>query len=523
MIYFDGYLPPSKLDIRTERLQYQTKRLNGYYHTNQIPHKASSTKGNTSPSIAGRDFAAIFPPPLLVPAVMDALNSTDRYSNITMTVPGEADSYCARYLEQHGGIVLTGDSDLLLYNLGSEGAVCFFNDIVTTSATESDCLIHIFRPSAIADRLALPKTHGLHALAFEILMDTSGTFRKLLTQAVSLKAIQENEDKYRYFCQEYSMPISDLSKEMVSGIEEGPELLQALRNLDPRISEFVLQFQDLSRLAGHDFPISSSPHVFLPFLVDCPVRTNAWEISTPMRQLAYGLINLIVPENQRRLSMFESRRQQNESAGREWQLPSPSEIPKACSELVALFDQLSAKFHDLSFLEIWTAWAVYQKVEHSFSHGKPDLIDLVIQQLFDVGDTLATSSSLSWDVIHFFAQVEGSYYSLRILRQITSLVVLHSQKKTLPSSISTLHHRLKTLPCLNSWHGLYGPCSEGQMQELKRMLKVAHEIIGFDSHKSVEIPQALPGHFQKKRKKNNAQNPIANPKPNNPFGVLQLD
>jgi hypothetical protein len=525
MIYFDGYLPPTKLAVRMERLRVQTKRLSDYYNPNQTRSKSPAGQGTISNSkSSGPNIATAFPPPFLVPAVMDALNVIDRYKTITTVVPGEADLYCARYLEQHGGIVLTGDSDLLVHGLGPKGAVCFFADINATPEINTGSLrSHIFRPPVIADRLALPKPHGLHSLAFEILMDTQGTFRKLLAQAVSLNSINEDECKYEEFCQEYAVPKSNTRKAEVSDGSESIEFLQALQKLDPRISEFVIQFPSIASLAGQDILDSASRHVFLPFLLDCPVRTNAWEISTPVRQLAYGLVNSIVPQSERRSTMFEHRRQQKNSGGREWQLPSMSEIPDACSDLVAQFDKLSAKLFDLSCVDIWTVWAIYQDVGYSSSHGKPDLSVLATGQLFDTRNKSSMVQNYTWDIIQFYAHVEGSYYSFRILKQIIGLLITHSQRKQLPASIFLLHDCLKTLPPLNVRRGLSESYSGGQLLELKRVLQAVRGILGVEERKPSENPPAAIQSPRKKRKKNLEQEATTKRQVTNPFELLEVE
>ena len=94
-------------------------------------------------------------------------------------VPGEADLYCADYVRTHGGVVFTGDSDLLLHDLG-DGAVCFFKDIDLTASTSTHlfkCIQYQIR--TIVQRLGLDKTHGLLALAFEMTMDAHASFREL--------------------------------------------------------------------------------------------------------------------------------------------------------------------------------------------------------------------------------------------------------------------------------------------------------------------------------------------------------
>ncbi len=280
--------------MRLGRLVDQTKRLNTYYHTHSSPisYQTCETKPETTlPSLFGRTavrsgLTALPPAPFLVPAVLEALKGSDQYKDIIEVVPGEADLYCAKYLQQHGGTVLTGDSDLLVHDLGLEGAVGFFK-VIQGSSGSLQC--EIYHPTAIVDRLGLPKSHKLHSLAFEMFMDNHGTFPQLLARAKNLEAIKLYGIMYEDFLKEYVTLPSDTN---TSNPRSAATLL-VLRQLDPRISEYVLQFPSLAELAGQS-PVlhaieSSAAHVFLPFLLDCPIRTNAWEMSTATRQLAYRL------------------------------------------------------------------------------------------------------------------------------------------------------------------------------------------------------------------------------------------
>jgi len=137
-IYFDGYLPPSKLNVRLERLRAQTKRLNDHHAANPTPGRPPPASPRPTSQVLFNNIAtrptltALPPVPFLVPAILDTLRVSGTYRSMVEIVPGEADSYCARYLKQSGGIVFTGDSDLLVHDLSSVGAVCFFKDIEST-------------------------------------------------------------------------------------------------------------------------------------------------------------------------------------------------------------------------------------------------------------------------------------------------------------------------------------------------------------------------------------------------------
>jgi XPG domain containing len=453
-IYFDGFLPPAKFDTRLERLVKQTNQLSQYHSSYPTPCRSSFPPldsplgGPSRPTSVKPKLTSLPPSPFLVPAVLEALLDSSRYRDITEVVPGEADVYCAKHLNVFGGIVLTGDSDLLVHDLGMNGAVCFFKDIEFLPMLQS----HIYAPAAIAHRLELSETYGLPAFAFELSMDSHGTFRKLLVDARVLKAAKADPPAFDRFLQEYTQLPNLLNSGNLN------KILPLLRSLDPRISEYVLQYPYVAHIAGQTAVAEQSRalRVFLPFLLGCPTRTNAWEVSTTVRQLAYGLINVIVPEEQQRTTVSEHRKQQDKSSGRELQLPMLSQIPEACAVVVALLTQLKESLPRISNAQLWTAFAIYQEVEYSHCRARTSLSEIVQQQLEGLEKKSNMRMNLTWDIVHLFAQLQGSHYSFRILKQIVSLVISQSPVHSLPEPLLRLSRQLESLPKLSDSPGLDG-------------------------------------------------------------------
>ena len=509
-----------------ERLVKQTTQLIQYHSTNTIPCQASfpplepPAGGPFHNSSVKSKSTALPPSPFLVPAVLEALLQSSRYQDITEVVPGEADLYCAKYLSQYGGIVLTGDSDLLVHDLGQDGAVSFFKEI-EHSAISDTLSSQIYQPAAICQRLDLPISHGLHAFAFEILMDSHATFRKLLVDARSLKAVTANPSGFKLFLKEYKQLRAPLNS------NDSPKILPILRSLDPRISEYVLQYPYVAQIAGKEgiSQVSETVHVFLPFLLDCPVRTNAWEVSTVIRQLAYGLINLIVPEAQQKLTVSEHRKQQDMSTGRELQLPALSQIPDACNAITSLYFQLQQNLPGLSGSQVWTAFALHQDIEYSHSHSKAQLSKLVVQQLAELGNKsnmTKRKKGFTWDIVQFFAQIQGSYYSLRILKQITSLVIYQTPAQSLPECLLRLHQQLDFLPKLCELPRLDGVSSIIASLGKGALAIITSHILG--DEEATPTPQESGKGSKKKRKRKGDQSAhetsAGRHKPSNPFEIL---
>lgn len=460
-----------------------------------------------------RDNLTKLPPlPFLVPAVLETLLASDEFKDITEVVPGEADIYCASEVNKRGGVVLTGDSDLLVYDLGQKGSVVFLRDI----EDQFDGLhSQIYHPNDIADRLGLRKSLGLHALAFEMKLDIHASLTQLLVRAKALETVLIPADEFVEFRKEYALlPRPPLNR------NKEPETLAVLKTLDPRISEFVLQYPSISAVTGQspeNDHVDAARHIFIPFLLDCPARTNAWETSMAVRQLAYGLMNLVVPDDERRLSAFEHKRREGNSEGRELTLPDATQIPGACLRLVYLLtSQIPTA---LPQEDIWLAAAIYQDVEWSHYNSKTCLSQSFCHQ----ATSLAPGSDLHWDILHLYAQIQGSYYSFRILKQILNLVLSQKSNYNLPKQVFELHNVLQTLPPLSSIQEATRVSSILRIIKENGMVNVAQKLLGISLP---ELPDWADKKAGKKKRKRNHE-PVSTlgkqAKPSNPFALLEME
>ncbi|MBE3046072.1 hypothetical protein IMZ48_26735, partial [Candidatus Bathyarchaeota archaeon] len=121
------------------------------------------------------------PNPFLVQAIIDTLKLSPRYGPITHTVPAEADSFCAEAARiTQDAVILTGDSDLLVYDIGSSSVV-FLDDIrLSDGDTPPSCFK--FSPLALEARLNLLDTgpvQGLRRFAFELIERPYATLLQL--------------------------------------------------------------------------------------------------------------------------------------------------------------------------------------------------------------------------------------------------------------------------------------------------------------------------------------------------------
>ena len=464
--------------------------------------------------------------PFLVPSILEALLESVEYARITKVVPGEADLYCAYHVQKQGGVVLTGDSDLLVHELGNNGSVAFFRDVEQGTSADSIKAL-LYTPAAIAVRLGLPSAHGLRALAFEITMNVSSTFKLLLVQAIKLKAVTSHPELYQEFLRNY-IPLSVASEIPSSFTALKTDAYETLlQKLDPRVSEYVLHFSCFASAAkiarSHINSTQDTPHVFLPFLLDCPARTNSFEISTSVRLLAYGLINLVVPKEQQRLRVIEHRRQQSHSGSREWQLPDVAELPDVCMALVNRMDWVWKTYRETADHELWVAFAIYQEIEWSSSNGKSSLSSMVARHLLDYEANPEEKEGYTWDVVHFTAQIQGSYYSFRIMMQILSLVALNDD--SLPEPVCLLHQRIKSLPQLRDLPDLAQACaiirklaSEGFLIECRKSLGIEEQ--PDPEGKAWNSSRGKGKRLHGKKERGSIDGPNSHPKSSNSFALL---
>ncbi|KAH8667460.1 XPG domain containing-domain-containing protein [Tricladium varicosporioides] len=478
-IYFDGQLPMSKYDIRAERISTYTQQLQTFHHTFKRPYRISSqNQGNildnffTHQNVPDK-LTKLPASAFLVPAILESLVTSKDYQQITEVVPGEADIYCAHSLKTHGGIVLTGDSDLLVYDLGENGSVVFFRDMEWNSTTSLTSII--YQPMAVGLQVGLVGTQGLRPLAFQLSLSPYSSLADLRAKAKALESVEDFPGDYMDFLREYS---SDLI--VLKDTQQDTSVLQVLRSLDPRVSEYVIQFPTLASIAGRAREsgiLDSSPHIYLPFLIDCPVRTNAWEISMTVRQLAYGLINLIVPENEQRYTAFEHKRQQGKSRGRELQLPSPTQIPTSCNSLITLLNELAKKFTTIASSDLWIAVAVCQDIDWAHQNSKTSATELALSQLSTFTRSKGPNKELSWDVLQLLAQIQGSFQSFRMLKQMMNLVVAYNANG-LPKEAEQLQSELQSLPLLSELEGLGQAIPLLRRIEKTGMFGASQEVLG---------------------------------------------
>ena len=456
-VFFDGYLPEHKRPTRLTRLESSLKELTKFQSL-QSNGLRSSKSTTSSPSVNPSqlfDSSRVVPPllrgvpapPFLVPAVLDALASSE-YASITEVVPGEADGFCAKAAKALGAVILTGDSDMLVYDLGSTGSVAFFNQMeIKPPARENDsCSViraRIFQPHDVARRL---KVSNLQRLAFEIKQDPTLRFSEALGRA--RRGVLDQDLTYRAFLEEY---LTERAEDGVTASYTTRAEGTHLPFLDPRLSELVLQLRSPS--------LREPPNVYLPFLLDDPSRSSAWVASAEIRYFKYSLLALLTPSP--KSSIIEVSRKgfrilpQNISTSTTHFLPFPSFLLSPLSSL-PMFPR------DL----YWRLLALRLIFTHATRTGKrPPSDGCIIRTI-----TARYPQTKTWDDVHLQAEVQGMLYSLRMLKQ--SLGVLRTEARKVDVGIEEVERWLEELPGLDSMEmGIESGEKEIGLQQCLRFVK----------------------------------------------------
>ncbi|KAL8688914.1 MAG: hypothetical protein Q9218_005290 [Villophora microphyllina] len=432
-IYFDGSLPPRKRNVRLGRLESNLRdlvRVRDQYakgfpkpgHVNDPavhPIHLFNPTGSLTSSLRSLPV-----PSFLVPAVLDTLGQS-RYAPVTKVVPGEADPFCARATKDLGGIVLTGDSDMLVHDLGKSGAVVFFNHLEISHRDETrkrkSLLTGIVHRSAeIAQRFDLP---DLHRLAYEIKVDPTIGFSEALRRA---RFPVKDPATFHEFFEEYasiapspgmleygapglggSLPDSTCHPVPSDIVGQRP---RGTAFLDPRLSEMVLQLSSsVSKQEG--------VFMYLPFLMDDPSRTSAWDVSSPIRYLIYDLLICYIPDCP--TSVTETSRKGCRVVPSTI-IYSPSCLQGKVRLLLNSLKETKAHFSDVLPVLQYRIFAL-EEVSRWYTSNDRNLPSLSTMASALTSDN--PKSGLAWEDIHLGAQIQAVLYALRMLKQGVSHLV----------------------------------------------------------------------------------------------------
>lgn len=406
-IYFDGYLPASKSDVRLGRVVERSTASNNYF----LFTKPGIGRGSDDRPSPRRKHSRLPIPAFTVPAILEALRSSKRYGHLTHLVPGEADEFCASHVSREGGALLTSDSDLLLYDLGKTGSVVFFNDIELAAEGSDQPSVLTYSQHAICERLSLePGQQAMLSLAFEIERDP---YQKIAFWAA--------QSKKKHSANAYPAEYADFISEYVEGPDTSLTIPEYLRFLDPRVSEFLLSWSEFSRGWTGNVDVDSAPSTdisktvgsifYLPLLLDRWDHESAWSSSTWIRQLAYSFC----PNTQsNELMVAEYRRTMSRNPnGQAVEFLCRREMTETANRLLSLC-KITGTAAGHSRLR-WIVFCLEQETTHTSEQGKESLVKKLLQKARKSRGKLDPGN---WDTVHLTAQIQGTLYSLRMLYQV---------------------------------------------------------------------------------------------------------
>ena len=427
-IFFDASLPHAKLETRRSRLARSTSKLRKVFDSNtqQFPnYYLTSQDRELESSILDTGKLAkkySLDPPFLVPAIVDALRSS-RYHDITHLVPAEADTFCAGYAMKHGGVVLTSDSDLLVFPI-ERGQVAFFRDIRYCHGSGVQYVS--YSSLKICHQLGLESHDSPMRLAYERMLSP----RLALSQLVKNCAGNVSDASgYQAFCRAYPHHIYPGDAKASCQYESHMTLW------DPRVSEFILGFHKHCESGRPDEAVN----MFLPFLIEHPYRKSAWEESSIIRELAYSVLtwdstseNPVVIREYRHLQSASHRGRQAHVLTYQ----AGAAVIQNILTAVSLIESICIRSDD----KFWIYVCLILDALACNTEAGSARLRMRVQET-------QSASSLSWEAVHLVANLQARLYSLRILHQVLSVCVKPLLRNAV-SGVENLQTILSLLPCL---------------------------------------------------------------------------
>ncbi|PWW73252.1 hypothetical protein C7212DRAFT_284612 [Tuber magnatum] len=390
-IYFDGALPASKRPTRISRLEESLRRLRTFHasHAHTLPmcaDRSARVEVFSEMAVYAPAPSPLPAPPFLVVATLKAL-SRSGYVDRTSTVPGEAEGYAARDAIAAGGVVLTCDSDLLLFR-GQDGCdwgVVMFKDLEVDFSTGKISTV-LFRPDDIAKGFDLE----LAFLGYLSQCEPHAGFSALRERCARIAErersggnVEEMGRKWREFAAEYALPEGDGG-----------------RLVDPKIGEIL-------SLRGS---VGRKKEMFLPMLWEDTSRASAWDVCREVRALAYSLL---FPGE---MSLEEISRKGHGISGTPVEIVPAREVNRRLQAMISESRE-----------ENWQERYIVQQIVKTFAarNQTPPHTSILesAARLLSGSNNPTTgketaSARWTWERIQTFAMVQAAWYSLLMLSEV---------------------------------------------------------------------------------------------------------
>jgi hypothetical protein len=492
-IFFDGALPKEKREVRMERLNSYLRQLENYrsLHSASVGHTTADNRVSVIAPTNCFSFSQVpaklktLPAlPFLVPSVIDALQQT-KYRDITSVIPGEADVFCASYAKKHGAMIITSDSDLLAYDLGTHGSVALFKDI-EMYRVESKSRLHVarFEAAHIIKRLNLV---SLQTFAFAVYEDPHRTFNSCIVHARQLQS--DPSAAFIAFTQIYS--IDDIDARM----DDPSDLSTILRNTDPRVSEWVHNVHgvgelDTSPYSQSGYEDEESATMYLPVLIEDTTRSSAWDVGAQMRALAYSLMLPLRPKT----ATKEVSRRGNRVTGKLVEHMDRSDLSDAlqrCLEVFTYLESIEVQPHMR-----WHFNAIYLLCQHTFANGRTLPSRSMLRALLR-----RREFHNDWEYVHCVAQMQAAAYSFRVLYQLLQIVVATGFSHVSERDVLECRRHLDTLPAIPE---LFDECSNADEASLNHIVDMLFGALGINENSYRPAASTISSKKRKKTRKKEA-------------------
>lgn len=378
----------------------------------------------------------------MVACILDELRNDSGSDYPVQVVPGEADSYCAAIARLTGAAILSNDSDMTMYDLGSEGSLVLLDtldltpvcDVQHDQKRKSDILLaQRLHPLNIARRLGLTMLDGKLSLlrfGFERANYPSESTGWIRSRCTDVQCTELSEE-FKRFCELYR----DERK-----IGTVMDIINPLIQLDPRLSELHCQYHCIEYMAQslHD------PHIYMPLMVEDPTRDSSWTYGKGFRILAYSLLGLSAESksnfrNHERITEFQKRGQH--IAGVPLKALNRAEMLSSMETLGR--DLRKSTFADDAVLT-WRLFGLKEVNAEKVRNGKPTISLAWASEFLSRG---YVDGELSWEDIHVYANIQAVLYSLWILKQSCNVT---NPENDLQTSVEKLSQALRPLVSLRS-------------------------------------------------------------------------
>lgn len=425
VILFDGGLPlhkrPTRLD-RMEQLRLQLDLYRSFYPKPSISVREEPPNLPDSlwlPSTSSVRKPIPNPPPFMVASVIEHLQANGWHDRVKV-VPDEADCFCASAAKFHHAAVITNDSDLALYDLGSEGRLVQLRSIQMEVSRQGDKVItaRSLNLTSIARSLKLP---SLLPFGFERLEHPD------LSTAIISERARSNVDgmsnpAYKAFVEQYTeVTLASPQK--------------SLNLVDPRTAELIVNITQ-----------DELPAVYLTPILEDPGRDSSWPYGLDIRRLAYSLLGNSPERENRPITITEYARKGPRIAENSvHQLDSKTLRILLMSLVQRLEDYVGTATSGALVLLGWYMLAFHLVQEQKVAWSKPIFNTRDIARAIGLAAT-GLKDTISWEILHVVANAQAVLYSIRMLKQIATYLSLSDDKYTDDSLLHQLFTRLDSLP-----------------------------------------------------------------------------